>query len=128
MNSTSNYFNIDEEDLMQKIENNYKGHHVFIDEVGIYEAKDISLLKKVAQKLESLSFWVSVTYIDKQKLEDTLRTDLESEFTIIKDELNVPLRNPKSIVAKAYGIGKFFCLSMIMFYPSIFQNARYFNY
>ena len=98
--------NIDEEDLMQKIENQYKGHHVFIDEVGIEEVKDIFLLKKVAQKLESLSFWVSVTYVKNQDLRKQLEFP-ESDFTIITDQLNVPLRNPKTIVAKAHNIGIF---------------------
>ena len=44
-------FSIDEEDLMKKIKNEYKNHHVFIDEVGISEYKDILLLEKVARKL-----------------------------------------------------------------------------
>ena len=65
------YFDIDEDDLMDKINNEYKDHHVFIDEVGILKDKDIFLLKKVAEQLahQSISFWVSVTYFAKKNLQ-----------------------------------------------------------
>ena len=102
------YFNIDEEDLMDKINNEYKDHHVFIDEVGIDEDKDIFLLKKVAEQMtqQSLSFWVSVTFFNRKELADKLKSELQGKFTIIKDELNVPLRNTLAIVGAAHNKGK----------------------
>ena len=36
------YFEIDKDDLMHKINNRYKNHHFFIDEVGIRYDKDIN--------------------------------------------------------------------------------------
>ena len=102
------YFNIDNDDLMDKINNEYKNHHVFIDEVGISEEKDISLLKKVAEELahQSKSFWISITSILSQDLSDRLRSELQGAFTIIKDELNIPLRNTLSILGAAHNKGK----------------------
>ena len=102
------WFQIDEDDLMHKINNKYKDHHVFIDEVGISNDKDISLLKKVAEQMahQSLSFWVSVTYFRYSKYADKLKSELQGIFTIIKDELNVPLRNTSAIVGAAHNIGK----------------------
>ena len=102
------YFNIDNNDLMDKINNKYKDHHVFIDEVGISKDKNIFLLKEVAEILahQSKSFWISVTSFNSQDLADQLTLELQREFTIIKNELNIPLRNTLSIVGVAHNKGK----------------------
>ena len=102
------YFNIDNIDLMDKINNKYKDHHVFIDEVGISKDKNISLLKTVAEKLahQSKSFWISVTSFNNQDLADQLALELQGDFIIIKNELNIPLRNTLSIVGIAHNKGK----------------------
>ena len=66
-------------------------------------------LKSVAKTLsyQSLSFWVSVTYFNTAQLVDNLESELQEEFTIIKDELNIPLRNPLRIIEAAYSKGKY---------------------
>ena len=53
-----------------------------------------------------LFFWVSVTQFDKKVQQDKLISELEGKFTIIKDELNVPLRNTLAIVGAAHNKGK----------------------
>ena len=55
---------------------------------------------------QSLSFWVSVTYFEKKELAEKLKSELQGKFTIIKDELNVPLRNTLAIVGAAHNKGK----------------------
>ena len=98
-------FEIDGNDLMHKINNKYKDHHVFIDEVGIYY--NIPPLKKVAEQLnqQSLSFWVSVTWVINQEVADKLKSELQDYFRIITNELNVPLRNTMEIIGAAHQIG-----------------------
>merc|ERR1712062_851210 len=53
---------------------------------------------------QSLSFWVSVTFIRNQEFLDKLKSELQGIFNIIKDELNVPLRNTSSVVAAAHNL------------------------
>ena len=76
--------------------------------MGIGEVEDIDLIKEVAEKLKDLTFWMTVTTVYKQELKEKLRSDLPKSFTIIENELNVPLRSTKSIVAMAHGKGNYF--------------------
>ena len=102
------HFGIDEEDLLDKINNRYRNHHVFIDEVAVANDKDISLLKKVADQLakQSRLFWVSITYFSTQDFEDKLISELQGEFNIVKNELNIPLRNTLEVIRAAHNKGK----------------------
>ena len=97
------YFSIDETDLLEKIEK-YRDHHIFMDEVGIFSESDIALIR-LAQKSTTLSLWISVTYMDHADLENKLKLEL-TDFLVLKDELNLPLRNTASITMKAYNINK----------------------
>ena len=72
---------------------------------GIFNESDIALIIKLAQKSTAVSLWISVTYIDHQNLEKKLKLELK-DFLVLKDELNLPLRNTASITRKAYNIDK----------------------
>ena len=101
-----NWFSLDIEDLIDKICNKYKEHHIFIDEVGIRYESDIFLLKKVADIMtqQSKFFWISITYSGDTlgDFQEKVTSELHQSFRIIKDELNMPLRNTLSIVGAAY--------------------------
>ena len=81
----------------------YDNHHIIMDEVAIghFFEKNIALIQMIAEKLQSVSFWMSVTYIKSKMIEDRLFEDLE-DFNFIKDELKMPLRNTASITREAY--------------------------
>ena len=96
-------FSIDKSDLMDKLEK-YKDHHLIMDEVGIWNDSDIDLIKSVSEKCQSNLCWVTVTYIRDEDLEKKLNREMRSGFRIIKDELQLPLRNTASIAAQAYNI------------------------
>ena len=100
-NGSSSFF---EDDLMKKLEK-YKDHHVIMDEVGVYDKRDIAVIKKAAKRCTSKTFWLTVTYIYNQRYEEDLRVEL-NDFYIFKDELNIPLRNTASIALTAYNIKK----------------------
>ena len=87
---------------MDKLEK-YKDHHLIMDEVGIYKDSDIDLIKRVSEKCQSNLCWVTLTYIRDEDLERKLNEEM-SGFSIIKDELQLPLRNTASIAAQAYNI------------------------
>ena len=94
----------DENDLTEKLEK-YKHHHIIMDEVGVWDEKDIAVIKKAAQKCISKTFWLTVTYIGLKQAEEDLRSELK-DFYIFKNELNIPLRNTASIALKAYNVNK----------------------
>ena len=96
------YFSIDKSDLMEKLEH-YQDHHLIMDEVGVYKDRDIDLIKRVSEKCQSNLCWLTVTSIKDQYLERKLNGEM-SGFRIIKDELQLPLRNTASIAAQAYKI------------------------
>ena len=83
----------------------YKEHHIIMDEVGVYDKRDIAVIKKAAKIRASKTFWLTVTYIYNQRYEEELRIEL-NDFYIFKDELNIPLRNTASIALTAYNIKK----------------------
>ena len=95
------FFSIDKSDLMDKLEK-YKDHHFIMDEVSIRSDSDIDLIKRMSEKCHTNLCWVTVTSIDSKDLERKLPS--MSRFRIIKDELQLPLRNTASIVAQAYEI------------------------
>ena len=51
------------------------------------------------------SFWITITHFRAPWLADELTSELKEDFTIIKDELNVPLRNTLAIVGAAHNKG-----------------------
>ena len=87
---------------MDKLEK-YKDHHFIMDEVSIRSDSDIDLIKRMSEKCHTNLCWVTVTSIDSKDLERKLIGEM-SRFRIIKDELQLPLRNTASIVAQAYEI------------------------
>lgn len=97
------YFSIDKSDLMAKLEQ-YKDHHLIMDEVGIMKDSDIDLIKIVSEKCQSNLCWVTVTNIRNKDPERKLNEEMRNGFRIIKDELQLPLRNTASIAAQAYKI------------------------
>ena len=99
----NNGLRIDENDLMEKLEK-FKDHHIIIDEVSFYSGA-IAVIKKAAKKCTSKIFWLSVTHIQKKEIEEDLRSEF-NDFYILKDELNIPLRNTASIALTAYNVKK----------------------
>ena len=96
------FLTINGNDLMEKLED-YKDHHIIMDEVIVSGQKDIAVIKKAAQTCVSRTFWVTVTHIFDQECEENLRSEL-NDFYIIKDELNIPLRNTASIALTSYNM------------------------
>ena len=93
-----------EDDLMKKLDK-YRDHHIIMDEVGVYDKRDMGVIKKAAKRCASKTFWLTVTYIYNQRYEEELRVEL-NDFYVFKDELNIPLRNTASIALTAYNIKK----------------------
>ena len=120
------FLRIKERNLTAKLEQ-FKNHHVIMDEVCIQDESDIAMIKNVAEKCGSLFFWCAVTNIYKISSntdwdidslfqpfassssptdnETRLRSEL-SDFLILKHELNLPLRNTASITHHAYNTNK----------------------
>ena len=90
--------------------------HVFVDEADIQQLKDIPQIIGAAKMCKS--FWLAVTQIrhiqhsptagtTASKVEEKLIEVLkENQFHIVRDELNLPMRNTASIISKAYNIEK----------------------
>lgn len=94
-----------------------------MDEVGIEGALDSIYIMEAAEKAAPASFWLVVSSIENgseqhlyQMLQtnevlrnDTTRTGStipEVNFHVVKDELNLPLRNTASIIKHAFNIGR----------------------
>ena len=96
---TDGFFCFDKTALWDTIQKFKNDHHVVImDEVAIFADNDIRLIKELSEKCESL--WLAVTSID-PNLQKMIRSEL-MDFKILKDELNLPLRNTASINIEAY--------------------------
>ena len=95
-----------------------------MDEVGIEGASDAIYIMEAAEKATPASFWLVVSSIENgseqhlyQMLQtnEVLRNDTtftgpttpEVNFHVVKDELNLPLRNTASIIKHAFNIGTY---------------------
>jgi hypothetical protein len=86
--------------------------HVFVDEVEISRLEDIQKIVEAADMCKS--FWLAVTQIGNfqhsptaNEVEKKLIEELkENQFYIVKDQLNLPMRNTANIISKAYNIEK----------------------
>jgi hypothetical protein len=100
----------------------YKDHNIFIDEVAIWDDKEIEVIKNVAQQCQSanVAFWFTVSFVMNEEIKNRLLNAFR-DFHVIKDELSIPLRNTDSIARHAYKIdGKnklFKLLRKIQFLP-----------
>ena len=97
-------FCFNEKDLIEMMEK-YENHHIIMDEVAIghFFKKNIALIQKIAYQCQSVSFWLSLTYIKSDTAQERIIQDLEN-FHFIKDELNIPLRNTALITQEAYNL------------------------
>ena len=97
-------FCFNEKDLIEMMEK-YENHHIIMDEVAIghFFKKNIALIQKIAYQCQSVSFWLSLTYIKSDTAQERIMQDLEN-FHFIKDELNIPLRNTALITQEAYNL------------------------
>ena len=69
----ANYgFSIDESDLMNKLEQ-YKDHHLIMDEVGIYNDSDIDFINRLSK---SKLFWVAITFIRDKDVERKINEEM----------------------------------------------------
>ena len=99
-----NNFGIDEKHLYPLLES-YKDHHIFIDEVAIWDDKDIEVIKYVAHhcRTANVAFWFTVSFVWVEEIKNRLLNAFR-DFHVIKDELSIPLRNTDSIARHAYKI------------------------
>ena len=96
--------------ILEKLEN-CGDVHVFIDEAEICNEGDISGIKQAAEMCKT--FWLTVTKVSSykndsaNKFEKIVIEDLQkNQFHIVRDDLQVPIRNTAPIVSKAFNIKK----------------------
>ena len=112
--NVGNFFKIDK-DVYPLLEL-YKDHNIFIDEVAIWDDKDIEVIKNVAQQCQSanVAFWFTVSFVMNEEIKNRLLNAFR-DFHVITDELSIPLRNTDSIARYAYKIDGKNKLSKIQF-------------
>ena len=76
-----------------------------MDEVSIWDEKDIEVIKNVAHHCQNakVALWFTVTFVKDEEIKNRLLNALQ-DFHVIKDELSIPLRNTDSITRHAYNI------------------------
>jgi hypothetical protein len=99
-----NYFKIDKDHLHPLLES-YKDHHIFLDEVAIWDDEDIEVIKSVVSHCQSekVALWFTVSFVLDAEIQRKLLSVLNG-FHVVKDELSIPLRNTNSIARHAYKI------------------------
>ena len=76
---------------------------------------------------QSRSFWISITSSKSKKVRERATSELKSAFTIIKDELNMPLRNTVSIIQAAYQKSKMKDFQLFYLFVHLFCLISYTN-
>ena len=85
----------------QELEENFKGYHIFMDEIFISEAWEIDILKKISIFCKENYFWLTITGIKETNMAKNLHLVFENNGFFIPKLVN-PLRNSSSIVKFAY--------------------------